>query len=358
MKLLDKYILKKLLTTFLFTVIIFVVVICVIDFTENNDDFISEKIPYSEIFGVYYLNYIPYLANMLSPILIFIATVVVTAQLAARTEIIAMFNSGMSFIRVLVPYIIGSLLIGGLTFFLIGWIIPHATKKRAEFETKYLKGQFYFEGQNVHMKIAPNVYMYVKNYNNITQTGFDFTLETIKDNKLLSKLKATQIKWDSVKNKWSIREYSLRTFKNGQETLVRGVNIDTTINIYPSDFEETKRLYATFDNQELNARIARLKERGSEEVAAYLTEKYERYTYPFAILILTVIAVIVSARKSRQGTGFQIAFGFALAMIYILFVIMSRSVAHLGDIDPLVGAWVPNILFSFIGFIMYKTLPR
>lgn len=359
MKLLDRYILKNFLVTFFFTVLIFVVVVCVVDFTENNDDFIEEKVPYSEIFGDYYLNYVPYLANMLSPIMIFIATVIVTARMAARTEIIAMFNCGMSFLRILLPYFVGSGLVAILTFYLIGWVIPDANKVRIDFEEKYLRGNKNVESFDIHMKISPEQYIYMKSYNPMSESGYDFTLESVKGNELISKLKANKARFNQEKQTWYLNNYSIRQFaENGKETFHRGTGLDTIIPLKPSDLEINPMLYVTLTMGELEEHIQKLKERGSEEVAFYVVEKTERYTYPFAIIILTVIGVIVSGRKSRQGTGFQIAFGFALAIIYILFVILSRTISQYGSVGPITAAWTPNIIFTFIGYIMYKTLPR
>ncbi len=359
MKLLDRYILKSFLVTFFFTVMIFVVVVSVVDFTENHDDFLSNNLSFDEIFYDYYLNFFPYIANMLSPIMVFIATVIVTARLAARTEIIAMFNSGMSFLRILYPYFLGSLLIAGLTFYLIGWVIPNANKTRIDFEDKYFRGHKDITSYDLHMKISPELYIYMKNYNSANESGYDFTLEKIQGNELVSKLKASKIIYSQDKGAWHLNNYSIRTFEEeGRETYYEGMELDTIIPITPADFNLNPLLYVTLTLEELDEYIAKLKERGSEEVPMYLTERTERYTYPFAIIILTVIGVIVSARKSRQGTGVQIALGFALAIIYILFVVLSRTVSQFGGAGPVLAAWTPNIIFTFIGFIMYKTLPR
>lgn len=358
MKILDLYILKKFLITFLYTVILFVLVVSVIDFTEKNDDYIEGNIPYSLVFKEYYLNYFPYIANILSPIFIFIATVFVTSRLAARTEIIAMLNSGMSFNRLLLPFLMGATLIAGLTFYLIGWVIPEANKTRIAFENAYVKNPYNYDQENVHLKIAPETYAYMKSYSNQLRIGYEFSLETIKGHTLVSKLKADKITWDEERKKWVLNQYSIRKFDGDKEFLTRGTSLDTALNIHPEDFESTYRLHETFNMEELQAHIDKLQERGSEEVYIYITEQYERYTYPFAIIILTVIGVIVSARKSRQGTGYLIALGFLLAFIYILFVFMSRTFSQGGNMGPLVASWLPNIVFSFIGFIMYKTVPK
>jgi lipopolysaccharide export system permease protein len=358
MRILDWYILKKFLIAFVYVVLILVTIICVIDFTEKSDDFIRAGISYGKVFTDYYANYAPYIANMLSPISIFIATVFVTARLATHTEIIAMLSSGVSFMRIMVPYLIGSIIVGIFIFIMIGWVIPNSNKDRIAFENQYLNRQFTFNGQNVHMKIAPNDYAYLESYNNSLNTGYQFTLESVEGQKLKSKLKSRMITWLPEKKKWMMDEYSIRVIDGEKETLYYGTNKDTLINLSPDDFSNSNMLHETFTLTELNEYILKLQEQGAENIEVYLTEKYERFTYPFAIIILTMIGVIAAARKTREGAGFQIAFGFLLAVIYILFVLISQSFSNIGSMGPLLASWIPNIIFSIIGLIMYKTVPK
>ncbi len=358
MKLLDKYILKKFLTTYVFTVLILVSVILVIDFTEKNDDFIKNNVAISEIIFDYYLNLIPYYANMLSPITVFIATVFVTAKLASHTEIVAILSSGVSFRRLLVPYLMGSSLIAVLIFGLIGWVIPNANKKSVAFQVKYTKNPFSYDSRNIHVKVAPETYVYMESYNNTANVGYNFAIETIKDTHLKSKLTSSNVQWNAEKQKWHMDYYTLRTFDGEKETMVKGGSLDTTLNLTPKDFESNYKLEQTMTLTELNRFIDEKMSRGADDIETYLIEKYERFSYPFAIIILTIIGVIVSARKARGGVGFQIALGFFLAFIFIIFVITSRSLAQVGDVDPSVAAWIPTIVFSGIGFLLYRYVPR
>lgn len=358
MNILDRYILKKFLTSFFFVVLLLVSVIVVIDITERLDDFITCGASFQAVLVDYYFNFIPYIANMLSPITIFIAAVFVTARMAAHTEIIAILSSGVSFRRLLFPYFIGSTLVGIGTFFLIGWVIPKANKGRVDFENRYFEGEYFFEGRNVHLKIAPETYVYLESYNSTMNIGYQFTLETVRENKMIYKLKTDKIAWDSTKHTWHVDAYSERGIEEGKEIYRQGNGKDLTINLSPKDFGNSYMLHSTFTLPALLDYIQELEDKGAENVNVYLVEKYERFTYPFAIIILTMIGVVVSARKSREGTGFQIAFGFILAAVYILMVIVSRNFANVGDISPLVAAWIPNVLFTLIGFQMYRNVPK
>jgi lipopolysaccharide export system permease protein len=358
LKILDRYLIKNFLITYVFVAFVIVLIICMIDYTEKVDDFLNKKAPLKEIIIDYYFNLIPYWINYISPLMVFIATVFFTSRIAARTEVIAMLSSGISFGRMLLPYMIGASVLGFLTFLQVGWVLPLANKIRNNFEKTYVKSEFYFSGRNVHITIAPDVYAYLESYNTSSKTGNKFTMETIKGNNLVQKFSADKIVWQPQKKKWTLQNYQIRTLDSLGEKITTGVEIDTTINLFPRDFESDYNLFETFTLPELNAYIELLKSRGADGLEVYLIEKYIRFTQPFAILILTAIGVIVSARKSRKGVGWQIALGFMLAFVYILFFLLSKGVAEAGTINTLLAVWLPNIIFSFIGVILYKTLPR
>jgi lipopolysaccharide export system permease protein len=358
MKILDWYILRRFLSTYIFVVLVIVLIVCVIDYTEKIDDFIKHQAPTSKIFLDYYLNFIPYWANYISPLMVFIATVFMTSQLAARSELIAILSSGASFWRLLRPYMIGATVLGVATYFLVNYIIPQANKTRIAFELKYIKDQYTFTGRNVHLKIAPNVYAYLESYNNLQNTGFKFSLERMKGNQMIQKLTADRIEWNTKKNKWTIYDYQVRQFDGLRETLTPGTKADTTLNLTPSDFDSDYSLFETFTRPELDRYIELLQSRGADGVSTYLLEKYSRDTRPFAILILTVIGVVLSARKSRQGVGWQVALGFLLAFTYLLFFLLAKGIADQGKMNPILAVWLPNLIFAGIGVLLYRTIPK
>jgi lipopolysaccharide export system permease protein len=338
--------------------VMLVAVIIVIDITEKNDDFIQRKASAHAIIFEYYLNYAPFLADLLSPIIVFIATVFVTSQLAVRTEIIAMLSSGMSFLRFMRPYLIGASIIGIALFYLGGWLIPDANKVRVEFERKYLKNEFFFSDRNVHIKVAPEVYAYLESYNNSIDVGVRFTLERIRGTKLLEKLEASQISWQADKQKWILENAKLRTFDGMKESVKNLNRIDTTLNMLPKDFRSQYNEQQRYTLTELDSKVTELQSRGADNLVIYQIEQYSRFTKPFAILILTMMGVIVSARKSRGGVGFQIALGFVLAFIYILFFMLSTGAAQKGGIPPILAVWLPNLTFSAVAVGLYYSVPR
>jgi len=378
MKILDKYILKSLLSTFFFVVLILLAVITVIDLTEKMDKFAKAGVTGGQI-AHYYLDYISWIGSFITPITMFIATVYVCARMAGHTEVIAALSSGISFKRFLLPFLAGAAFIGAISFVLNAWIIPNSNKSRLEFEVQYIKNKFYYDKKNIHIQVAPDIYLYLQSYNNNTNTGYHFSIERFRDNKLVEKLTATRIEWDTLKEKWTLRDYKIRKIDRVFETaahpedipgfettkaafnrdsLIRGASLDTALVIHPKEFESDYRKYDGMTLKELNSYIRTLKARGSTGVEMYEVEKYTRYSAPFTIMILVYMGVIVSSRKSRGGTGLQIAVGFLLSFIFILFFTLFRSFAEAGSTPPEISVWIPNIIFGLISLGMYKYVPR
>ena len=377
MKLLDQYILKRFLSTFFFVVVILLSIVTVIDLTEKMDKYARAQLTTLEILG-YYKDYVPWIGSLIAPITIFIATVYVCARMAGHTEIIAILSSGVSFRRLLFPFFIGSLIIAVASFVLNGWIIPNSNKSRLAFELEYLQNKFYFDKRNIHIQVAPETMLYMQSYQNMNRTGYHFTLERFEGNRLIEKLSANRIVWDSVAQKWTLHDWKLRkidaVFESppqiespGFEATSRkvqeieetsGTKMDTALVIHPKEFESDYRKYDGMTLNELNDYIQTLRQRGSSGVEVYEVEKYTRYASPFSIFVLVFMGVIVSSRKSRGGTGLQIALGFLLSFIFLIFFMLFRTFAEAGSMPPQISVWIPNIVFALLALVMYKYVPR
>lgn len=366
----DRYILKKVLATFLYVVLMLTAIILVIDLTEKMDKIARNELGTSTVIG-YYLDFIPWIAGLLTPITVFITIVFVTARLAAHSEIIAILSAGTSFKRLLVPYFIASAIIASASFALNGWIIPESNRSRVAFELKYFENKTIYDRRNVHMQVSPDVYLFLQNFSNRTNSGYQFTLERFEGNRLVEKLSADNIQWDTLSGKWILKNWTLKKVDDifrtdinnttGQQIFnltSTGIQMDTSLIISPSDFEEEARHYDGMTISELRQHIRKMRSRGMTGVESYLTELYIRFSAPFTTFILVFMGVIVSSRKARGGTGFQIALGFSLSFVFILFFMLSRTFAEAGSLPPLLAAWIPNIIFVSISLVMYKYVPR
>lgn len=358
-RILDRYILTKFLTTFLFVVAILVSIILIITFSERNESFIKNDVP-PILIAKYFLSYAPYIANLLSPITVFIAAVFVTSKLAQHTEIIAILSGGVSYPRMLRPFMIGSVIIALVSFAFTGWIIPDANKFRVDFELKYFDKEFNYSGRNVHFKVSPTSYVYLRSYDSRRDIAYGFTLEEIKDKKMEFKFAAQELRWDTLRTAWVAKRWHLRKFDDLKETYQYQDIDDTvlTINMKPDDFGNMNLYEQTLTLPELDAYIAELKMKGADNIPIYEIEKLVRFMSPFAAIILTFIGVILSSRKTRGGVGFQIALGFLIAFIYILLFIAAKSNAETGSSNPIFAIWLPNMIFTLVGLLLYRLVPK
>ncbi|MEP0714363.1 LptF/LptG family permease [Algoriphagus sp.] len=357
MKILDKLIIKDFLKTYFFVVVMLILVVLVLDFTEKNDTYIRNDVPSNEIFK-YMINYGLYLNNLLTPITVFITVIFITSKMAGRTEIIAILSSGVSFMRMLRPFLFAASMIGGASFLLNGWVLPGATAGVTKFRITYLDKEKTSSESNLHIQVGENSYAYLSRFFKTGNTGHTFTLETIKDGELLAKLSADRIEWDTAKSVWTLMNWRLRELREDGEDFEVGDKLDTTLSITPDDFNLPENHHETLKLPELSRQIKVLESRGADNVGFYKIERYVRFMSPFAAIILTFIGVIMSARKTRGGSGFQIAMGFLLAFIYIILFILSRTFAENGTDYPIFAVWLPNIIFAVTGLLLYKTVPR
>ena len=360
-KIIDRYIIKKFLGTFFFSLVLILTIAVVFDFAEKVDNFMQNHAPAKAIIFDYYLNFVPYFAMLFAPLFVFISVIFFTSKMAVNTEIIAILNSGMSFIRMMWPYFLSSLVIAVFTFVLSNFVIPHANLVRIRFEDRYVRSSSYRAGfvQDFHRQVYPKVYAYMKTYDPMSQTGTDFSLERFDDKgHMESKLVALKVEWDTAINKWSAWNYYIRDINGINETVTRGLRIDTTLTFEPKDFGRDPSFVGTMTYNELNSYINLLKLQGSEELKLFQLEKYRRISDSFAIFILTLIGVSLSSQKIRGGIGMQIGLGLALSFSYILFKQFASQFSLKGDIEPMVAIWIPNILYAVIALFLYKMAPK
>ncbi len=359
MKKIDFYILKKFLGTFFFAIILIISVSVVFDFTEKIDNFIEKGAPFDAIVFDYYKNFIPYFANLFTPLFVFIAVIFFTSKMASNSEIVAILSSGVSFRRLMYPYFLGALIISIFSFWLGGYIIPPANIVRLRFEIRYVDSRHETGIENIHMQIEPGVFVYIGRYSSYNDKGEYFNLEKFDGKTLKSKLSARSIKYDTITGGWTLKDYIIREIlDDGTQKIISGKTKDTIISIKPNDFKEEKHYYEMMNNDQLNDYIEEQKRRGVGNVEAFIIEKYRRIANPFAAFILTLIGVSLASRKVRGGMGLHIGIGISLSFAYIMFMTISTTFAISGNMSPLLAVWLPNIIFAVIGVVLYYKAPK
>lgn len=357
-KLIDWYIIKKYLGTFLFTCIIFTVVIVIFDVSEKLDDFLKRSAPMSKILFEYYAGFIPFYLNFLCPLINFIAVIFFTAKMADQTEIVPILSGGVSFKRFLWPYFVSSFVIFIVSFVGNLYIIPHTNKLMIGFENVYIKPLTNNTKSETHMQIDKNTYVYIRNFDNVQKTGYNFTLEKFDGDKLVEKLMADRISWDSVKKKWSIMNYTVRTVNGLSEKMENFTQKDTTLDMRPVDFEIRENIYTAMSTAELTQRIEKEKTRGTGVLQYLELEKYKRYAYPFSSFVLTLMGVALSSRKVRGGVGLPLGIGIFLSFTYILFIQFSTMFSLKGGLPPVIAVLIPNILFGSLAIYLAAKAPK
>jgi lipopolysaccharide export system permease protein len=357
-KILDRYVIRKFLGTFFFALGLIILIAIVFDISEKIDDFLERKAPIKAIVFDYYLNFIPYFANLFSPLFIFIAVIYFTSRMAGNTEIVAILGSGISFRRFLAPYMVAAGILALLSWYLNNSVIPHSNKERLAFEAQYIKNPYVFSGRHVHRQITPGQFIYFESYNNQDKIGYQFSYEKFENGELKFKMLSERILWDSLKNKWSVENYFIRSIDGMHEEIRKGFRLDTTFAFEPAEFSRRENYIETMDIRALNEFIARERIRGSEQMPFYLVEKYKRTSVPFATFILTLIGASLSSKKVRGGIGVQIGMGILISFSYIMFMQISTTFATKGSMPPLLAVWIPNVVFSFVAVYFLKKAMR
>lgn len=358
LKKIDLYIIKKFLGTYFYSILLLTVIIIIFDISEKIDDFIEKDAPIREIVFGYYMNFIPYFVNMFSALFTFIAVVFFTSRMASNTEIIAILNGGISFWRMLWPYLLSGIFLTLLSFSLMNWVIPYTNRNLRAFEKQYLKNPFTVREVNIHMQLKPGTFIYVENFNNQANIGYRFTMEEFDSTGIKTKMKADMISWDSTKNSWKASNYVIRKFHPDHEDIIQGHELDTAMAFYPNDFTTDIEDAKIMTYNQLNNYIKKERSRGNTAVGKFDLERNKRIAFPFANLVMAFIGVALSSRKVRGGIGMHLGMGIAIAFTFILMQQVTSVFAVFGNLPPSIALWIPNLIFAIIAIFLLRAAPK
>jgi lipopolysaccharide export system permease protein len=278
--------------------------------------------------------------------------------MAGKSEIIAILSSGISYNRMLRPYFISAIFLAILSFYLANFLIPHTNQKRRAFTDQYFQNLSKSKDEHIHLQINPGTYVYMESFNIKNNTGYRFSLEKFNGHDLVYKLMGDRIVWDSIADKWTVQNYTVRTIDGITEKISQGSRLDTAINLLPAELYIKKENYEEMTFGALQNYIKREKLKGAEEIVYYDMEKHNRIASPFATLIMTLIGVSLSSRKLRGGIGMHLGLGILLTFAYILLMRITTVFATVGDLPPYLAAWIPNLIFGVIGLFLLKSAPK
>ncbi len=357
LKRLDIYIIRKFLGTFFLAIGLIILVAVVFDFSEKVDDFIVHKAPLRDILLKYYLNFIPFFSNLFSFLFVFVSVIFFTSKMSVHNEITAILSIGVSYRRLMVPYMVSAFFIAAFSFLLSNYLIPYSSVSRLEFEAKYFDKAYGTPERDIHKQIGEGVFIYVDNFQRRNNYGGRFSMEKFDQGILKSKLSAESIRYDSINKTWKLSNYWIRDIDGIKETITSGPVLDTVLNLLPDEFNRNANVVEAMTTPQLRRFIKREFSRGHYE-PYYDIERYKRLAGPFAVFILTIIGVSLSSRKVRGGIGMHIGFGIALSFSYILFMQISQEFARAGALAVWLAVWLPNFVYAAIAVVLYRFAPK
>lgn len=361
LKRLDKYIIGKFIGTYFFAIALIISISIVFDFNENLSKFSQYNAPWQAIIFDYYANFVPYFANLFSPLFVFIAVIFFTSKMAGNSEIIAIISAGVSFRRLMRPYMISCVLISTLSFVLAAYVIPKGNVVKQNFESMYKNKKKNTQADNVQIQVERGVIAYIQHYDNERKQGYGFFLDKFENKKLVSHMTANSIQYDTIadsKYHWKALGWKIREMRGMKETITSGSSLDTLIQMEPIDLVFSKGQQETFTSPQLKEYISKQIDRGSKNIVQYEVEYHKRIASSFASFILTTIGISLSSRKRKGGMGMYLGIGLALSFTYIMLQTISATFAINVGAPAALAAWMPNIIFSFIAFFCYKQAPK
>ena len=357
MKIIDRYIFVKFLSAFIYALALLLVIIVVFDFSENVSRFMDYKIPWKDVILKYYLNWIPAFFNLFIPLFAFISTIWFTSKLSSNNEIVAMLNGGMSFYRMLVPYLAGAITIAIFAIFMANVVVPRANYNFARFEAQHMT-RWAKTTSNYHIRNSKNSYIYIDRWRVSENQGYTFSYDELGDAFVKYRITASEIQYNDSLKTWKLINYSKRLTTHTGEQLSSGESMDTVFYITPLDLSQDENACGTMTFKAILKYIREDKEKGGGMAKFYIIEANKRIANSLGTIIMTLLGLSVASRKNRRGVGVHLFFGIALAFIFIFLQQVSTVFSIYGGFSPAWGTWMPNIIYSFVCVFMIRTCQK
>lgn len=359
MKKLDGYLAKMYLSNYAGALGVFIVIAIVFDLTEKLDGFLKHSLGASQVWREYYVHFIPYYANLLSPLFVFIAIIFTGARLAERNEIVAVLNTGWSFRRLCMPFLGVAVFIGGLNYYLSNWVLPASNQARIRFESLYLRDPYYSHSRNQQFQTGPGRMVYLESYSNTDSTGYRLAMDRFRHRRLISRLSAERIRWNSKGQCWDLMQVTERRWSGSRLTVTTQTQSHRKLGFRPEDFNQSIASDAyLLSRKDLLRYIQELERKGNEATEPFWVEHYSRFSIPFSAILFTLMGLSLSTRKKRGGIGPVLGIGLGLCFAFIVMQRFSLTFAIKSDFPPLLAAWTPNILFGLGTAWLYYRAPK
>ncbi|MGQ9863592.1 MAG: LptF/LptG family permease [Bacteroidia bacterium] len=347
----DRYLYKRFFYSTLGGLSLLVVVLVAIDVAEKIDDYLSKNAPLDAII-TYYQNFLPFFSNLLLPLVVFLGVLFFTAKMAQNNEILALWSTGVSYYRILRPYLIASCVLAGGSFYLGAYVVPYNAREITRFEYQYVKDRIPFDKRQIHLKLSLGGYFFCRAYDKFSYQGYDVVLDSIREGRLVIRWQAKFLRWEPPR--WRLESVEILPMDPSKKVSFQSVK-DTALNLLPDDLTRPDYLTKSYTLSELIAEIREEKLRGGDFLGPLKVELHERFAFPISSVILTVMGYAFAARKKRGGVALQLGLGLVLAFIYVFLLVIAKSLTALWG-TPEIGVWFPNVLYTFIALSALRVL--
>jgi len=356
---LDRYILKRYLLTFIVMLLLFIPIGIMAHLAEQIGKIQDNEAPLNEVL-TYLGHFSIYIGNFLFPIFLFLSVIFFTSKLASNTEIVAMLSSGISFNRFLRPYMIGASIVAFFMLIMGMFVVPNASAGFNEFKYKYLKkGKEERITTNIYNQLNEKDFIYVSSFDPRRKNGSNFTFERFKEGNILDfKISASSIRWIEKDSVYRLTSYRKRKILGDTAIVEAKRRLDTVFAFKIDDLTPVSYIAETKNLLELNKFIDDQKRKGASNINSYILVKYKRWALPISVFILTIIAVGVASIKRRGGMGLNLAFGIVVAFVFIFFDRIFSTLAEQAGLEPLTAVVVPNLFFGILAFYLLQKAKR
>lgn len=363
LKLLDNYILKKFLGTFVFTLLVITTIAVVIDTSEKADDFVKSGMSAWQLVTHYYIGFVPFIMSMIFPLMVFIAVIYFSSKMAGRSEFIAILAGGVRYNRMLRPYLIGSIFLAVIFWLASQYWVPRANEIRTDFQAVYVDGNSsynsdLYRNNNYYLRVDPTTFVGFRYYDTVNKAASSFFMQKLHGNKVYYNIRAETIRWDPAKKDWKLQNVVVRTIDGVKETLKKQDSMHVNLNVQPKELRRDDYLKDKLTTPELHQFIHMEEVRGTEGLNTFKVELYHRDATPFSVIIMAMIGAIISSRKIRGGSGIHLALGIVMAAIFVVMDKFAVTFSTKGNLPPMLAAWLPNIIFTGVAGIIYVKTPK
>ncbi|MEX0680894.1 MAG: LptF/LptG family permease [Balneolales bacterium] len=350
---LDKFIFTRMLITTGFVIGLLIFIFIIIDFSENSGEFTDRGATLYEIWYDYYLNYIPEMIRLVTPVAVFAACLLLTGQMANHLEIVALRAGGVSLYRFMAPYLVFALLMSGLVSYLDGYVVPTSNAIRSEFEHKYImKRSERLDRNRIFRQESPDRLVLVNYFDIRENTGYRITFFTFNENKLVETIEVGRMAWDPETATWELVNGTIKQFGEHGYDEISFTRRDTTLNLFPRDFGRTSSDVYQLTYPEIRDYIASIERSNAGGIEMPKVQYYSKLSYPFSVLIVTLIGVAVASVRRRGGRGVHIAVGLVISFFYLAMMKLFEPFGYTGVMDPLYAAIIPHVIFTVVAIVL------